>query len=109
MYQSANGGFTNATDLADYLVKKGVPFRDAHGIVGRIVLSCIDKDCAIDALSLEQLQAFAPEIGEDVYEAIAMETCVRDRQTFGAPGAMEEILAVNEAYITDKHLLGGTQ
>ena len=56
MEASAKNGFTNATDAADYLVNHGVPFRDAHGIIGRLVLYCIDKKCAIDDLSLEELQ-----------------------------------------------------
>ena len=66
MEKSARHGFTNATDAADYLVGKGVPFRDAHGIVGRIVLYCIDKQCAIDDLSLEELRDFSPAFDEDV-------------------------------------------
>ena len=91
MEKSARHGFTNATDAADYLVGKGVPFRDAHGIVGRIVLYCIDKQCAIDDLSLEELRDFSPAFDEDVYDAISLKTCVDKRLTVGAPGkaAME--------------------
>ena len=76
MRKSANNGFTNATDAADYLVKKGVPFRDAHGIVGRIVLYCIDKGIAIDDMSIDELKAISPVFEEDVFDAISMETCV---------------------------------
>ncbi len=95
MSVSARHGFTNATDAADYLVNHGVPFRDAHGIVGRLVLYCIDRGCAIDDLSLEELQAISPVFAEDIYEAISMETCVNKRLTIGAPGkaAMEEVIA----------------
>lgn len=70
MHDSANKGFTNATDAADYLVNHGVPFRDAHGIVGRIVLYCLDKKIAIDDMSLDELKAICPVFEEDIYEAI---------------------------------------
>jgi argininosuccinate lyase len=101
MEQSAKGGFTNATDAADYLVNHGVPFRDAHGIIGRIVLYCIDKGIAIDDLSLEEFQTFSPAFEEDVYEAISMETCVNKRLTIGAPGeaAMKQVIVQEEAYL----------
>ena len=101
MRNSANNGFTNATDLADYLVKHGVPFRDAHGIVGRVVLECIDKNIAIDDMSLEELKAICPVFEEDVYEAISMETCVNTRLTIGAPSktAMEKVILLEEDYL----------
>ena len=70
MRRSASCGFTNATDAADYLVNHGVPFRDAHGIVGRIVLYCIEKGIAIDEMSLEELKAISPVFENDIYEAI---------------------------------------
>ena len=98
MRQSAKNGFTNATDVADYLVGKGVPFRDAHGITGRLVLACIEKGIALDDLSLEEYQAFCPLIEEDIYEAISMENCVARRTTYGAPGPemMKKIIEINE-------------
>ena len=101
MRHSANNGFTNATDLADYLVKHGVPFRDAHGIVGRVVLECIDKNIAIDDMSLEELKAICPVFEADVYEAISMETCVNTRLTIGAPSktAMEKVILLEEDYL----------
>ena len=101
MRNSANNGFTNATDLADYLVKHGVPFRDAHGIVGRVVLECIEKNIAIDDMSLEELKAICPVFEEDVYEAISMETCVNTRLTIGAPSktAMEQVILLEEDYL----------
>ena len=99
MEKSARHGFTNATDAADYLVGKGVPFRDAHGIIGRVVLYCIDKGIAIDDMSLEELKEFSEVFEEDIYDAISMYTCVNKRLTIGAPGkeAMErEISACHE-------------
>ena len=101
MRNSANNGFTNATDLADYLVKHGVPFRDAHGIVGRVVLKCIDKNIAIDDMSLEKLKAICPVFEADVYDAISMETCVNTRLTIGAPSktAMEQVILLEENWL----------
>ena len=86
MANSAKNGFTNATDAADYLVNHGVPFRDAHGIIGQVVLYCIEKNIAIDDMSLDELKAISPAFEEDIYEAISMETCVNKRLTIGAPG-----------------------
>ena len=86
MAKSARNGFTNATDAADYLVNKGVPFRDAHGIIGQIVLACIDKGIAIDDMSLEELRSYSEAFDEDIFDAISMETCVNKRLTVGAPG-----------------------
>ena len=102
MRQSANHGFTNATDAADYLVNHGVPFRDAHGIVGRIVLYCLDKKIPIDDMSLEELKAISPVFEEDIYDAISMETCVNKRLTVGAPGkeAMEKVIEKEREYLS---------
>lgn len=101
MEASAKNGFTNATDAADYLVGKGVPFRDAHGIVGRLVLACIDKNCSLDDLPLEEFRSYSPVFGEDIYDAISMKTCVEKRMTAGAPGAeaMEQVIAANREYL----------
>ena len=101
MAKSALGGFTNATDAADYLVNKGVPFRDAHGIIGRMVLYCIDKNCAIDDLSLEELKGLCDKFEEDIYEAISLKTCVEKRLTIGAPGieAMKQVIEVSREYL----------
>lgn len=96
MEQSAKNGFTNATDAADYLVNRGVPFRDAHGIIGRLVLLCIERGCSLDELPLEEYRKVSPVFEEDVYSAISMENCVRRRVTAGAPGqdAMRRAIAV---------------
>lgn len=103
MRASASHGFTNATDAADYLVNHGVPFRDAHGIVGQIVLFCIEKGIAIDDMSLAELKAISPVFAEDVYDAISMETCVNKRLTVGAPGkeAMDRVIALEKAYLEE--------
>lgn len=96
MESSAKNGFTNATDAADYLVNHGVPFRDAHGIVGQLVLFCIEKGIALDDMSLEEFKAISPVFEADIYEAISMKTCVEKRMTIGAPGqeAMKKVIAV---------------
>ncbi|MCI9067894.1 MAG: argininosuccinate lyase [Lachnospiraceae bacterium] len=86
MEKSAMNGFTNATDAADYLVNHGVPFRDAHGIVGRLVLYCLDKGITLDDMSLEEYKAISPVFEQDIYEAIRLKTCVEKRTTLGAPG-----------------------
>ena len=101
MSKSARHGFTNATDAADYLVNHGVPFRDAHGIVGRIVLYCIDKGIAIDDMSLDELKAISPVFEEDIYDAISMDTCVNKRLTIGAPSkeAMTQVIAIEKEYL----------
>ena len=103
MERSAAMGFTNATDAADYLVGKGVPFRDAHGIIGRLVLRCIEKNCAIDDLSLKELKEFSDQFEEDVFEAISLKTCVEKRLTAGAPGrtAMLEEIGASEQLLTE--------
>lgn len=102
MEASAKNGFTNATDAADYLVNHGVPFRDAHGIVGRIVLYCIEKGISIDDMSLEELKEISPVFEEDIFEAISMETCVNKRLTIGAPGqeAMKKVIAIEKEYLS---------
>lgn len=101
MENSAKHGFTNATDAADYLVNKGVPFRDAHGIVGQLVLYCLDKKIALDDMSIEEYKKISPVFAEDIYEAIAIKTCVEKRTTIGAPGreAMEKVIALNDEYL----------
>ena len=103
MEQSAKKGFTNATDAADYLVNHGVPFRDAHGIIGRLVLYCIEQNKAIEELSLEELKTISPVFENDIYEAVSMETCVNKRLTLGAPGkaAMEQVIALNEKWMEE--------
>lgn len=104
MAASAMNGFTNATDAADYLVGKGVPFRDAHGIIGRLVLYCIDHDTSIDALSLEELRSISDKFEEDVYDAVSLKTCVEKRLTVGAPGpeAMRKVIALHRAYLAEE-------
>ena len=101
MENSAKNGFANATDAADYLVNHGVAFRDAHGIVGQLVLYCLEKDIALDDMTLEEFKAISPVFEADIYEAISMETCVNKRMTIGAPGkeAMEKVIAIYAKYL----------
>ena len=103
MEVSAMKGFTNATDAADYLVKHGVPFRDAHSIIGQLVLYCIEKDKAIDELSMEELKAISPVFEADIYEEISLETCVNKRLTFGAPSpdVMKQVILQCRNYLAD--------
>ncbi len=101
MEKSAMMGFTNATDAADYLVNKGMPFRDAHSVIGRLVLACIDKNCAIDDLSLDELKSFSELFDKDIYDAISLETCVNKRLTTGGPSPdkMKEVVAINDEFL----------
>ena len=101
MAKSAMNGFTNATDAADYLVNHGVAFRDAHGIIGHLVLTCIDKKCSIEDLSLEELKAISPVFESDIYDAISLKTCVEKRNTIGGPGnlAMQEVIKACEQFL----------
>ena len=104
MRASAEGGFTNATDAADYLVNHGVPFRDAHGIIGQLVLYCIDKNISLGEMTLDEYKAISPVFEEDIYDAISMETCVDKRNTIGAPGpkAMLQVIAIYEEYLKNE-------
>ncbi len=101
MADSAMNGFTNATDAADYLVNHGVPFRDAHSIIGKLVLTCIEKDKAIHEMSIEELKEISDVFEPDIYDAVSLKTCVEKRLTIGAPGpeAMKKVIAICEAYL----------
>lgn len=103
MEKSAMNGFTNATDAADYLVNKGVPFRDAHSIIGRLVLYCIDKETSIDKLELDELQSISDKFEADIYDAVSLKTCVEKRLTFGAPGfeVMQQVIKANKEYLAN--------
>ena len=107
MRLSAVRGFTNATDAADYLVCKGVPFRDAHGIIGRLVLHCIDENKSIDELSLDELKQFSFAFEEDIYDAVSLRTCVEKRLTLGAPGSamMKEVIGKEKEWLDGWHRL----
>ena len=105
MAESAKHGFTNATDVADYLVGKGVPFRDAHGIVGQLVLMCIERGISLDDLPLEDYRKLSPAFDEDIYQAIKLDTCVNKRLTVGAPGreAMLKVVDTESEYLNNYH------
>ena len=94
MEKSAVRGFTNATDAADYLVLKGIPFRDAHGIIGRLVLYCIEQGKGIEELGLDELRQFSEAFDSDIYDAVSLKTCVDKRLTIGGPAAaaMEDVI-----------------
>ncbi len=104
MERSAMMGFTNATDAADYLVKKGMPFRDAHSVIGRLVLTCIDKGKSIDELSLAELKEICDLFEDDIYEAVSLKTCVERRLTVGAPGigAMKQVIEAYREYLKEE-------
>ena len=101
MKDSAMKGFTNATDAADYLVVKGIPFRDAHTLIGQMVLFCIEHNKAIDEMTLDELKAISPVIEADFYDAVSLETCVEKRLTIGAPGldAMKQVIGLHHEYL----------
>lgn len=103
MESSAKNGFINATDAADYLVNHGIPFRDAHGIVGQLVLYCIDKKISLDEMSLNEYKAIHPIFEEDIFEAISLKTCVEKRTTIGAPGkiAMDKVITIYKNYLSE--------
>lgn len=101
MRNSAKNGFTNATDAADYLVNHNVPFRDAHAIVGQLVLYCIEKNISLDEMTLDEYKKISPIFEDDIYDAISIETCVGKRNTIGAPGldAMKRVIEINRKYL----------
>ena len=107
MRLSAVRGFTNATDAADYLVVKGVPFRDAHGIIGRLVLHCIDVNKSIEELSVEELKEFSPAFDEDIYDAVSLRTCVEKRLTLGAPGSemMKKVIDIEKEWLNEQKII----
>ncbi len=101
MYQATKGGFTNATDAADWLVNQGVPFRDAHAIIGQLVLYCIQHNTSLDDLSLEEYQSISSVFNETVYDAIRVEKCVEARNVIGGPSkdSMKQLIARNKEYL----------
>lgn len=103
MEKSAMNGFTNATDAADYLVKKGMPFRDAHAVIGRLVLYCIENNKAIHELKLLELKSICDMFDMDVYDEISLETCVEKRITTGGPSrmAITNEIAKNDEFINN--------
>ncbi len=100
MLNGAKGGFTNATDVADYLVKHGLPFRDAHSVVGKLVAYCIEHNTVIDAVPLDTLKEFSDLIEEDIYDEISLDTCVNQRKLVGGP-AMETMKKIIDNYKKD--------
>jgi len=104
MAKVAAGGFINATDCADYLVKKGMPFREAYMIVGRLVNMCIQNGETLDTLTLRDFRAISGLFDEDVYEALALKTCVNGRQVYGGPSAKSVAVQIEniEAFLQQR-------
>ena len=96
MRKAAGRGFINATDCADYLTKKGMPFRDAYTAAGQLVASCAAQGKTLEELALEELQAVSPLFGEDVYEALKLENCMALRRSFGGPAEGETARQIQE-------------
>ena len=96
MLESAEAGFTNATDAADYLVKKGVPFRDAHEILGKLVLYCINNKKSLSGLSLSEYKTISDVFDNDIYDAISMESCINMRCSTGGPAPGSVLHTINE-------------
>ncbi len=99
MLRQSKHGFTNATDAADYLVKKGVPFRDAHGIIGKMVAYAIEHQKALDDFSMEEFKSFSDKIEDDIYDAISIQTCVNERKVDGGPAKTEEAISAAEKFL----------
>jgi argininosuccinate lyase len=106
MAKSAKEGFTNATDAADYLVRKGIPFRDAHEIIGKLVLLCIERKKSLDELSLDEMHSISNTFERDIFDAISLKTCVERRNSTGGPGmtAMKEYLDRCKAYLSEEQM-----
>ena len=96
MRRAAAVGFINATDCADYLVKKGMPFRDAHAVVGNLVYYCGEHKICLEDLSLNELKDHSPLFEEDVYEALKLEVCMDQRSSYGGPALAETTRQINE-------------
>ena len=97
MLRGAKGGFTNATDAADYLVKRGMPFREAHAVIGKLVFYASSRDKALDELTLDELRSFSDMFDENVYDAISMQTCINGRNVPGGPSATALAAEIAEA------------
>lgn len=97
MYQAAAGGFTNATDAADYLVKKGLAFRDAHEVIGKLVLHCVTENTSLEELPLDVYQSIHPIFDQDVYGAISLATCVNERKVKGGPSEQAVLSHIEKA------------
>lgn len=101
MYKAAKGGFMNATDAADWLVKHGVPFRDAHAIIGHLVLYCIEHNKSLDELTLDEYKAASEVFDETIFDAISLETCVNSRKVEGGPSKdyIQKLIKLNDEYL----------
>ena len=108
MYEKVSSGFINATDLADYLVLKGVPFREAHGIVGASVRYCIENGKKLEELTIDEFRKFSDKIGDDVYDSITIEQCVERRNSIGGTSSAstdEQMLLVIQALMAREEIV----
>ncbi len=103
MKESLKGDFSNATDMADYLAKKGMPFRQAHGVVGEAVLYCVENSKYLEDLTLEEIQSFSDQFQEDILEVIKPENCVNTRLSYGgtAPQRVKDQISIGKAILKD--------
>ena len=101
MYKAANNGFINATDAADWLVKNGMPFRDAHAVIGRLVLYCIENSKTLEELTIEEYKNISPKFNESIFDAINLENCVNSRKVDGGPSKeyIQKLIKINKDYI----------
>lgn len=104
MYKAAGKGFTNATDAADWLVKNGLPFREAHEIIGRLVLYCLESEKTLEELSIEEYKEISPVFNESIFTSITLEACVNNRKVDGGPSmeSMEKLMESNRKYLMDE-------
>lgn len=104
MLKSSKSGFLNATDVADYLVKKGIPFRDTHRIAGEIVFYCIQNSKNIEDMTLDEFKSFSELFGDDIYDEISLEACVQKRKTLGGPSSesMSKVIKIYEKFLGER-------
>jgi argininosuccinate lyase len=109
MYKAAGGGFTNATDAADWLVKNGVAFRDAHEIIGKLVIYCINQNISLEELSLEEFNEISPVFNSTVYDALNLQNCVNARTVPGGPSEsyIRKLIEINENYLKEQNYSAG--
>ncbi len=104
MLKSSKSGFLNATDVADYLVKKGIPFRDTHRIAGEIVFYCIQNSKNIEDMTLDEFKSFSELFGDDIYNEISLEACIQKRKTLGGPSSesMSKVIKIYEKFLGER-------
>ena len=97
MRRAAAAGFINATDCADYLTRKGMPFRDAYKLTGQMVADCIAQGTVLEELTLEQFRQYSPLFEQDIYQAVDLVNCCEGRTSYGGPSAASVRLQIQQA------------